>query len=157
MDERELQTKFQVFEQQIMQIQQQLQAIDQAIVEIDFLEKGLDDLIGKKDLEILSPLGKGIFAKTKLLSEELIVDVGGKNFVTKSIPETQELIKEQLTKLNDVKKELEGEMQKINTELTKTMLEFQQNAKMQHDRSCSHDEECEKDCGDDCGNDCKCE
>ena len=150
MDERELQTKFQIFEQQIMQIQQQVQAVDQAIVEIGLLEKGLSDLIGKKDLEILSPLGKGIFTKTKLLSEDLIVDVGGKNFVTKSIPDTQKLIKEQLTKLQQVKGELEGELENINGELTKTMLEFQQNAKMQHDCACAHDEECKHECGDDC-------
>ena len=149
MKERELQVKFQMFEQQIMQIQQQIQAIDQAIVEIELLEKGLNDLIGKKDLEILSPLGKGIFTKTKLISEELIVDVGGKNFVSKSIPETQELIREQLTKLRDVKEELEGELEKINGELTKTMLEFQQNSKSSC--ACTHDEECE------CDNDCECE
>ena len=103
MDEKELQIKFQMFEQQIMQLQQQLQAVDQAIMEIELLEKGLNDLIGKKDSEILSPLGKGIFAKTKLLSEELVVDVGGKNFVSKSIPETQKLIQDQLKKLKQVK------------------------------------------------------
>ena len=56
MDERELQIKFQIFEQQIMQIQEQIQAIDQAIVEIDLLEKGLSDLVGKKDSEILAPM-----------------------------------------------------------------------------------------------------
>ena len=141
MDERELQIKFQIFEQQIMQIQQQLQAIDQAIIEIELLEKGLNDLIGKKDLEILSPLGKGIFTKTKLISEELFVDIGGKNFVVKSIPETQELIKVQLIKLYEVKIQLEEELEKINMELTKTMFEFQQNSKS----ACN----CEKE-------DCKC-
>jgi len=124
MDEKELQINFQMFEQQIMQIQQQIQAVDQAIVEIDLLEKGLNDLTGKKDSEILAPMGKGIFAKTKLLSEELIVDVGSKNFITKSIPETQELIKVQLTKLQEVKKQLEEELEKINMELTKIMLDF---------------------------------
>ena len=151
MDERELQVKFQVFEQQIMQIQQQLQAIDQAIVEIELLEKGLNDLIGKKDSEVLAPMGKGIFAKTKLLSEELIVDVGGKNFVTKSIPETQGLIKVQLVKLQEVKTQLEGELEKINGDLTKTMLEFQKDAESSRDcacgKECEHDDncECEKD------------
>jgi len=149
MDERELQIRFQMFEQQIMQIQQQIQAVDQALMEIDLLEKGLNDLVGKKDSEILAPMGKGIFAKTKLLSEELIVDVGGKNFVTKSIPETQELIKVQLEKLQEIKSQLENELEKINMELTKTMLNFNQ----KEDSPCDCKEG--KGCG--CDADCKCE
>jgi len=149
MDENNLQMQFQIFEQQIMQIQQQLQAIDQAISEITLLEDGLNDLIGKKDLEMLSSLGKGIFAKTKLISEELLVDVGDKNFVTKSIPATQELIKEQLGKLEIVKEELENELENINSEITRVMLEHHQKSKS----TCACDSnECS-----DCGDDCECE
>ena len=151
MDEKELQMRFQIFEQQIMQIQQQIQAIDQATVEIDLLEKGLNDLSGKKDSEILAPLGKGIFAKAKLISEDLMVDVGGKNLIIKSIPETQELIKVQLTKLQEVKVQLEEELEKINMELTKTMFNFNQDGNSQC--GCGSEGECEKDC--DCDDDCK--
>jgi len=106
MDEKELQIQFQIFEQQIMQLQRQLQAVEQAILDIGILGKEMEDLKGKKDNEILSPLGKGIFAKTKLISEDLIVDVGDKTFVVKSIPETQKLIWEQSEKLENIKKEL---------------------------------------------------
>ena len=148
MDERELQIKFQIFEQQIMQIQEQIQAIDQAIVEIDLLEKGLSDLVGKKDSEILAPMGKGIFAKTKLISEELIVDIGNKTFVNKTIPETQELIKAQLIKLQDIKVQLEEELEKINMELTKTMIGF--NSERNSPCSCK-----DENCG--CEENCECE
>jgi len=124
-DQQELMYKLSAYEQQIQQLQQQLQAIEQAIVEMDSLNLGLDELVGSKDKEILAQIGRGIFAKTKLLSEELIVDIGGKNFVKKSIPDTKKIIEEQIEKLEDVKKELEGNLEKINDELTKTFMSAQ--------------------------------
>jgi len=124
-EQQELMLKLHMYEQQIQQLQQQLQAIEQAIVEMDSLNLGLDELIGSKDKEILAQIGRGIFAKTKLISEELTVDIGGKNFVKKSIPETKKIIEEQVEKLEDVKKELEGNLEKINEELTKTFMEGQ--------------------------------
>ncbi len=78
-NEQELMFKFQMFEQQIRAIQQQLQAVEQAIAEMGSLNLGMDELIGKKDNEILAPVGRGIYAKAKLISEELLVDIGENN------------------------------------------------------------------------------
>jgi prefoldin alpha subunit len=126
---QELMMKLSMFEKQIQQIQQQLQAIDQAIVEMNSLNIGLNDLVNSVDKEILAPLGKGIFAKTRLLSENLIVDIGEKKFITKNIPDTKKMIEKQITKLENVRKQLEGSMENINEELTKTMLEAQKKEK----------------------------
>lgn len=125
MNEQELTQKFQVFEQQIIQFQEQLRAVEQAIYDMTVITAGLDELVGKKDEEIMAPIGRGIFVKAKLLSEDLTVDVGGKNFVNKSIPETKNLIKTQLENLKGIKKELENELDKINEEITATMMEHQ--------------------------------
>ncbi|MFH1326527.1 MAG: prefoldin subunit alpha [archaeon] len=127
--QQELMFKFQMFEQQIQQLQQQLQAVEQAIVEANSLNLGLEDLKKGKDKEILASIGKGIFIKAKLTSENLIVDVGAKNFVKKSIPDTQKIITDQIKKLEAVKKELEDNLEKINTELTKTFMDAQKQAK----------------------------
>ncbi len=121
--DKEIQFKFQMFEQQIMAVQQQLQSVEQALVDMIELNLGLDDV--EKDKEILAPIGRGIFVNAKTLSEELIVDIGGKNFVKKSIPDTKKLIKEQLEKLEKAREELNGELDKINQDLTKTMVEAQ--------------------------------
>lgn len=121
MNEQELHQKFQVFEQQIKQFQEQLRSVEEALYDMNFISNGLDDLNGKVGEEIMAPLGKGIYVKAKLLSETLTVDVGAKNFVEKSIPETKELINEQLVKLKEVKKDLELELDKINSEITETM------------------------------------
>lgn len=128
-NQEELMYKFQMYEQQIMQLQQQLEAVEQAIVEMNSLILGLGELTGAKEKEILATIGKGIFVKTKLISEDLIVDVGGKNFVKKSIPETKKLIEDQVIKLKEVKKELEDNLEKINEELTKTFMDAQKEGK----------------------------
>ncbi|MBU0958718.1 MAG: prefoldin subunit alpha [Nanoarchaeota archaeon] len=123
--QQELIFKFSMYEQQIKQLQEQLQAVEQAINDASSLAGGLDELNSGKDKEILASIGKGIFAKAKLISDELVVDVGGKNFVTKSIEDTQTLIVEQVDKLDDIKKELERNLEEINQELTKTFMEAQ--------------------------------
>ena len=140
-NQEELMQKLGMYEQQIMQLQQQLEAVEQAIIEMGSLVLGLDELIGSKDKEILAPIGRGIFAKTKLISEELTVDVGGKTFVKKTIPETKKLIKDQVTKLEDVKKELENNLEKINEELTTTFMNAQKEQGQEehvHDENCEH-------------------
>ena len=149
-EQQEIALKFQMFEQQIRMIQEQLQAIEQAIIELGSLNLSLDELIGKKDSEILAPIGRGIYASAKLLSEEFLVDIGDKNFVKKSIPETKKILQMQIKKLEKVRDELNGELEKINAELTNVFMEHQ---KMQgNSHKCKHGQD--KDC--ECGEDCKC-
>ena len=121
--EQELTFKFQMLEQQIMAIQQQLQAVEQTLIDMTSLNLGLDEI--KTNSEILAPVGAGIFAKAKLISEELVVGVGEKNYIKKSIPETKKLIQEQIIKLGKAKEELNNELEKINEEITRTMIEYQ--------------------------------
>ncbi|MBU0894324.1 MAG: prefoldin subunit alpha [Nanoarchaeota archaeon] len=128
-NQQEIMYKLSIFEQQIQQLQQQLQAVEQGIVEMSSLNLGLNDLKGAKDKEILTSIGKGIFAKTKLLSEELIVDIGERKFVKKTIPKTQELIDTQIEKLEEIKKELSKNLEKVNEELIKTFKEVQEKEK----------------------------
>jgi len=156
MDEQELIRKFQVFEQQIMQIQEQLQLVEGGIGELKSLDSGLSELVGKTGEEIRAQVGRGIFVKAKLLSEELLVDVGEKKFITKTIPETKVVLIEQIEKLGDVKIELENQLEDINKELTKVMMEA---GPAGHECSCENcEEECNhehscKDCKDD---ECSC-
>jgi len=127
MNQEELERKFRIFEKQIMQIQEQLQAIDRAMMEMGQINLGLDEISGEKanGKEILAPIGRGIFVEAKLASEELMVDVGGANFIKKTIPETKEIIEEQIGKLGEMKNQLEGELEKINEEITESMSKVQ--------------------------------
>jgi prefoldin alpha subunit len=116
-NEQELMFQLSMYEQQMQQFQQQLQSIEQGIIEMSSLNIGLDELIGSEGKEILSSIGRGIFVKTKLLSEELIVDIGEKTFVKKNIPETKQLIQKQIVKLENLKKELNNNLEKLNAEI----------------------------------------
>ncbi|MFH1787605.1 MAG: prefoldin subunit alpha [archaeon] len=138
-DQQELMFRLSMFEQQMQQSQQQLQAIEQGIIDMTSLNIGLDELIGSEGKEIFAPIGRGIFAKTKLLSEKLIVDVGGKNFVNKSIPETKKIINQQIKRLEDVKKELEKSINYLNEEFMKLILEAQSQEHI-HRPECEHEE-----------------
>lgn len=154
MDEQELIRRFQIFEQQIMQIQEQLQLVEGGIAELKNLDNGLSELVGKTGEEIRAQVGRGIFVKAKLLSEELIVDVGEKKFITKTIPETKVVLVEQIEKLGEVKEELENQLEEINKELTKVMMEA---GPSQHSCSCGDcDENCEHECKDCKDDECSC-
>ena len=89
-NQQEILFKFSMYEQQIKQLQQQMQAVEQGIIELSSLNLGLDELVGNTGKEIRAPIGRGIFVDAKLNSEELIVDIGRGNLVKKSIPETKE-------------------------------------------------------------------
>jgi prefoldin alpha subunit len=150
-NEQELMYKFQMFEQQIRALQQQLQAVEEAILDINKLNLEMDDLIGKKDSEIFALIGRGIYARAKLMSEELLVDIGNKNFVKKSIPETKEIIQNQIKKLEKLKEELNLGLEDINKELTKTFEESQGGHEHNHSEcGCGEGEDCNGDCGDEC-------
>ena len=125
-NQKELIYKFQMFEQQIKQLQQQLQAVEENTGELISLADGLETLKGKKGEEIRAPIGRGIFVKANLLSEDLIVDVGGKNFVKKDINSTKKLITDQIGKLGHIKADLENSLEQMNEELMKVMVEVQQ-------------------------------
>src|SRR6056297_138457 len=116
--QQELNQKFQEYEQQIQQLQQQLQSVEYALKDMNNIDLGLDELVGKKDKEILAPVGRGIYVKAKLLSEELTVDIGGKNYVKKSIPDTKKILQQQINKLKNVQEELNDKLKEINNELT---------------------------------------
>ena len=124
-EQQELMFKLQIFEQQIRQLQEQIEAVENGLVQMSSLDLGLDELVGSKDKEILAPMGRGIFVKAKVLSEDLTVDVGGKNFVKKTIPETKKIIQKQIKKLEEVKKELDDNLEKLGEELTKVYSEAQ--------------------------------
>ena len=123
-NQQEIIFKLSMFEQQIQQLQQQIQAVEQSIVELQNLSEGFNELKNSKDREIMAMIGRGIFIKSKIISEDLLVDVGGQNFVKKSIPETQELINEQVGKLKDARESLNNSIEEISIEAEKLMEGF---------------------------------
>ncbi len=136
-EQQELMYKFSIFEQQVRELQQQIEAIEKGITELSSLNYGLDELKGSIDKEIYASVGKGIFVRAKIVSEDLNVDVGDGNFVKKSISETKELIEEQIRKLEGIRRELEKNLEEIGEELTSMMNETHEK-RNEHEHGHSH-------------------
>ena len=100
MSKEELQNKYmqyQMIDQQMKQIQQQVQVIEKQLVDLAVTRQAMDDLektnVGS---EILVPVSNGIFTKAELKdNKKLILNVGSNTAVEKSIPETKKLIDNQ--------------------------------------------------------------
>ena len=126
-NQQELIFKLSIFEQQIRQLQQQINAVDEGIMELETLDFGMDELKNSRGKEILAPVGRGIFIKAKVESEEVTVDVGQRTFVKKSVSETQETIKKQVERLKEAREELNRNLEEIGKEVERVMREGQEN------------------------------
>lgn len=123
--QQEMMQKLQMYDQHMQQLKKQFQAVEQGIKEVTQISSGLEELKGSEGKEILAPIGRGIYAKVKLISEDLIVDIGEGNMIKKSIDDTKNIISEQVEKLEDVKKDLNSNMGQIQQELQKMLTEAQ--------------------------------
>jgi prefoldin alpha subunit len=101
--------------------------IEKGINDLNELEKGIVEIKGKKDREILSHIGKGIFIRTKVISEDLVVDIGKKNFVKKNIEETRAMIRKQTGRLMEMKENLNSSLEEVNSEMAKVIESIQRN------------------------------
>lgn len=117
-DQQEIMQRLGLYEQQLNQLRQQTQAVEEGVVELSSLNLGLDEVDGSDGEEILAPIGRGVFVPAKIVSKDLIVDVGNKTLVKKGIPETKKIIEEQISKLEALKKDLEKNIQEVQEEAT---------------------------------------
>ncbi|GEM_PF-1227345 len=108
-----------MLEQQAREIQQQVSLVNQKINELAVLKISLEKLHETQEKEFLAPLGEGVFVKAKLEEKELFVNVGSKVVVRKSIKDTKAIIDKQQGQLEEVRTELEGNIELLNKELQK--------------------------------------
>jgi prefoldin alpha subunit len=149
MDKSQL-MQLQMMEQEANQIEQQLQLIEQHTSDLNSLKIGLDELEKTDKKEILANIGKGIYINAEIKNKELLVEVGDKNLVKKTIPETKKIVESQIAKLTDAKQEM---MQRIES-LGLEMNEIIRTIDYSQDKSHKHKPEYEKECN--CGDDCDC-
>jgi prefoldin alpha subunit len=120
-EDKELFLKINMLDQYMKNVQQQIEAVENEIMELNSLKKGLEELKNSSGKEIFSSIGKNIFIKTKITSEELLVRIGGESLVKKTIPETAKIIELQIVKLESIKEELINEIEKLNKEAEKLL------------------------------------
>ena len=123
-----------MIEQEAQQLNQQIQLIEQNTIELQDLNKSLDEIKQEESKEILAGLGKGIYLPVKITDKNLIVEVGNKIFVKKTIPETKELIKEQLLKLNQGKLYVMEKLNGLQVEINQMLQSSEEKSKEKKDK-----------------------
>ncbi len=98
--------KIGILQEQAGQIRQQVEFIEQNLQEIENVRQGLKTIEDKESNEMMTHIGRGVFAKTKLLEREFLVNVGAEVVLKKSLPETLEMLKKQASEMQKVKENL---------------------------------------------------
>lgn len=118
MAREEILLKFQMLEQQAEERKQQIEELERQKTDMSSLKESLEDIEkNRKDGEILSNLGRGIFLKTQVKDDKVFVNVGSKTLVRKSFQEARELIDAQLREIEKVKADLMRSIEEINLQL----------------------------------------
>ncbi|MFH1365772.1 MAG: prefoldin subunit alpha [archaeon] len=124
--DKELFFKMNMLDQYMKNMQQQIEVVENEIRELSLLKKDLEELKNSSGKEIFSSVGKNIFIKAKIISEELLMNIGEETLVKKSIPETAKIMEKQIEKLKIVKKEILSEIDNLNEEARKLLSSMNQ-------------------------------
>jgi prefoldin alpha subunit len=116
---KEKQMELQMLDMQARQISEQLEKIDSSIMEIEYLKNSLGELkTFKEGVDVLAPVGNGIFAKAKLQeNDRLLLNVGNNIVVEKSVSETQKLLSDRVAEIAEVREKMVLQLQKIEERL----------------------------------------
>ncbi len=115
MEKEELERKileFNLIDTKIKELDQNLALLEKQINELQICQVSLDELKNtKKDTEMLSPLGSGIFTKTKLLdNSKVIIDIGAKILCKKNLDDAKKIIQNKLDQALDIREKLINEI-----------------------------------------------
>ena len=104
--------EFQILNQQVPQLHEQIQVINNNIQELQILKNSLEELESvRKDQEILIPLGQGIFTKGNIINpDELITNVGSNILIEKNLKDTKDTIKINILNLSKALERTEEEI-----------------------------------------------
>ena len=111
--------EFNLLENQLRQIEQQIVLIDQQINHQRDTIKNLDEFKKiQKGAESFLPLSEDILVKATITdNENLLVNVGGKTLLRKNVEEIKKIIQKQISKLENIRNELGSEIDLILQEL----------------------------------------
>lgn len=129
--------QMQIIEQEFNQFSQQLELIDQNILEMQELKRSLAEVEKDNSKEILASLGRGIYIPVEIKDKKLIVEIGKKNLIKKTIPETINLIEEQINKLSIGKESIRRKLEDLQDEIENIASEDEKNiSEHKHSHEC---------------------
>ena len=122
--QQELQKKYmelQMLSQQINQTQKQIGLLAEQMQELTLTNEALNDLKNTNTgTEMLAPMASGIFVKANIAdNKEVLLNVGAKTTVKKTIPQAEKLIKKQLEQIEQYKNDMESNLNELTTQSQK--------------------------------------
>jgi prefoldin alpha subunit len=124
--DQELIMRAQEMEQQAREIEQNLEIVSQQIDELIGFRETLENFNASNDKEMLSMLGKGVYARTEVKEKELFVNVGANVVVKKTPGETIEVINGQVKRLKEVRMQLQAKNQAYAQAFQELIAEIQE-------------------------------
>ncbi len=125
--------EFQILQQQVQQMQQQLALVENQVTQLSSLRDALESLQStpaKRDM--LVPLGAGVFVKASLVdSKEVVMNVCAKVSVVKSVVEAQVVVVKQVSEMQLFMDELQKGMQQFAVRQGELQMELQDAAQQE--------------------------
>ena len=107
-------------------IEERLQVVEQQISELSVFEQTLVGLNKNKNREILANVGKGVYTKAEIKEDKFFVEIGGGILIRKSPAETEEILKQQIHKLNEMKIQLSMKNEALVVEMRSLLEKLEQ-------------------------------
>ncbi|MBI2631772.1 prefoldin subunit alpha [Candidatus Pacearchaeota archaeon] len=134
--EQELLMQASYLEKNSQEIAQQIEYFEKEIMELDNIYNNLSSLEKGKGNESYSALGKGLYIKSQLAEEKILVHVGTNVLIKKGIDETRKIVEEQIKKLSQARAYLMERLELYNKGLRDIMDEF---GALEHNHPHGHD------------------
>lgn len=104
--------------QQHENLQEQIKLVDQQIMELELFKEEISALEKHKNEEVITSLGKSVFAPVKFMpNEKMFVEIGAGYFVRKTADETLVVIDEQEKKLREFRGNISSELNSLTEQL----------------------------------------
>jgi len=113
-----------ILQRQAEEINSSLEQIERHVAELSLLNSNLDFLTNESK-DLISSIGKGVYAKTSLSGKNLLVGVGSNVLVEKTPQETKEMIASQIKQLNEVRLQLKAQLEMYSNLLRESLIEIE--------------------------------
>jgi prefoldin alpha subunit len=113
----ELISRFQYASGHSEELANQQKVVDTQISELTEFRVSLDAFEKSEGGEMLASLGKGVFVKTDIKDKKLFVEVGAGYLVRKTPAEALEIIDGQISRLGEIKMQIDESVESVNAEL----------------------------------------
>ncbi len=125
-DVREKYMELQMLQNQLVQVQKQLQALDAQSNEMEAVQQVLDEFSSSKvHSDMYATLTPGLYVKARLeANDSVLLNVGGGAVVQKSIPDAKKIVAEQGVELRKLQEELSVQFHKLAEQAERTQDEL---------------------------------